>query len=82
MAIKEDFSDRVRAIRKALYPFMKSAIDSGKKATIVYDHLLIDGKKYVFNEKGDGICEPSRTRASDDASIQNDDEEEGTGIFD
>ena len=78
-AIKEDFSDKVRLTRKALYPYLKSAIDSGKRATIVYDHLLIDGKKYVFNENCDAICEVS---ASIPVIAQNnDDVEEGDRVI-
>ena len=56
-AVKEDFSDNVREIRKALYPFLKHAIDSGKRASIVYDHLLVEGKKYVLDESRSNVVE-------------------------
>ena len=40
--IAKDFSPRVREIRKALTPHIKTARNQGKRATmiIVYDHLL------------------------------------------
>ena len=84
-AIKEDFSDTVRGIRKALYPHMKRAIDMGKKAAIIYDHLLIDGKKYCLNESGNGIFEMRRRNvvsAPQAAAYGGASNEEGPGIFD
>ncbi len=48
--ISEDFSLRVREIRKKLLPHLKAAKDEKKKATMVYDHLLINGKKFILNE--------------------------------
>ena len=45
----EDFSQRVRDIRKKLSPHLKRAKSDGKKATMVYDHLIINGKKFVLN---------------------------------
>ena len=50
----EDFSQRVRDIRKKLSPHLKKAKSEGKKATMIYDHLIINGKKFVLNGS-DGI---------------------------
>ena len=48
--IAEDLSQRVRGIRKALTPYLKTARNQGKRATMVYDHLLIEGKKFVLDK--------------------------------
>ena len=47
--VGEGFSERVRKQRALLYPFMKEAIDSNKKAYLKYDKLSIDGKLYTFD---------------------------------
>ena len=52
-SISDDHSFRVRDIRKKLYPHLKSAKEAGKKAKMVYDHLVIESKKYVLD--GDNI---------------------------
>ena len=59
ISINEDFSERVRSIRKLLIPFLKDAIKQKKKAMMVYDHLIIDGKKMYLNRDGSGLCEGS-----------------------
>ena len=48
--IAEDFSPRVREIRKALTPLLQTARNQGKRATMIYDHLLIDGKKFILDK--------------------------------
>ena len=48
----EDFSQRVREIRKQLSPHLKSAKREGKKVTMVYDHLIINGKKFGLDGSG------------------------------
>ena len=55
--ISEDFSLRVRSIRKVLAPHLKTAKQAGKRATMVFDHLIIDGKKFVLDDTGMGIKE-------------------------
>ena len=50
--IGEDFSFRVRDTRKKLIPHLKCAREQGKRATMVYDHLLIDGAKFGLGEGG------------------------------
>lgn len=48
--IGEDFTKRVRDVRKKLVPFLKDAkADKTKKATMVFDHLVIDGKRFYFD---------------------------------
>ena len=49
--IGEDFSVRVRDIRKKLTPHLKAARNNGKRATMIYDHLLIDGKKFGIDDE-------------------------------
>ena len=55
--IGEDFSARVRQIRKQLTPHLKDARNAGKRAVMVFDHLLIDGKRFVLTADGRGIRE-------------------------
>lgn len=47
--VGEDFSTRVRDIRKKLTPHLKAAKGAGKRATMVYDYLLIEGIKFVLD---------------------------------
>ena len=49
----EDFSVRVREIRKKLGPHLKAARDQGKRATMIFDHLLINGKKYTLDSENE-----------------------------
>eukprot|EP00745_Piridium_sociabile_P003051 TRINITY_DN11851_c0_g1_i1.p1 TRINITY_DN11851_c0_g1~~TRINITY_DN11851_c0_g1_i1.p1 ORF type:complete len:329 (+),score=56.83 TRINITY_DN11851_c0_g1_i1:188-1174(+) len=49
--IGEDFSRRVRDIRKKLNPFLKKARSESKRATMIFDHLLIDGMKYGLDDE-------------------------------
>ena len=49
--IGEDFSVRVRNIRKKLSPHLKAARNQGKRATMIFDHLLIDGKKFTLDSQ-------------------------------
>ncbi|XP_070550225.1 uncharacterized protein [Ptychodera flava] len=48
--VKEDFSPAIRATRRKLAPYMRKALDDGKRATLIYDTLLIDGVRYKFDE--------------------------------
>ena len=48
--IGEDFTKSVRDTRRKLVPFLKEAkADRTKKAFMVYDHLVIDGKKFYYD---------------------------------
>lgn len=49
--IGEDFSSRVREIRKKLTVHLRQAKAANKRATMVYDHLLIEGDKFVLDDK-------------------------------
>jgi FtsZ-binding cell division protein ZapB len=55
--VGEDFSQGVRAIRKKLAVIMKEKKGEGKQVTMVYDHLIMDGRKYVLNEDGVSVKE-------------------------
>ncbi|XP_070205220.1 GRIP and coiled-coil domain-containing protein 2-like [Littorina saxatilis] len=55
--IGEDFSMRVRDIRRKLLPHLKLARSEGKRATMVFDHLLIEGKKHVLDADGEVLKE-------------------------
>ena len=50
--INDDFTDRVRGIRKSLAPHLRKAREDGKRATLVFDHLLIDSKKFGLDGAG------------------------------
>ena len=53
VSIGEDFSERVRAVRKSLLPHYKSLkADKTKKVGLIYDHLLVDGKKLYLGDDG------------------------------
>lgn len=54
--VSEDFSKRVRDVRKRLTPHLKTCKREGKQATIVYDYLLVDGRRYVVNENDDLVA--------------------------
>lgn len=45
----EDYTQRVRDVRKKLGPHLKAARESQKRATMIFDHLLIDGKKFALD---------------------------------
>ena len=53
----EDFSERVRGVRSNLLPHLKEAKKAEKKATMIYDHLLIEGKKFKLAADGSNIVE-------------------------
>jgi hypothetical protein len=48
--VGEDFSFRVRDIRRKLSPHLKKARNEGKQVRMVYDHLFIEGCKFVLDE--------------------------------
>lgn len=55
--IGEDFSTRVREIRRKLTPHVNEAKRAGKRVAMIYDHLLIDGRKYVLSGDGTRVVE-------------------------
>ena len=55
--IGEDFSKGVRGIRKLLQPFLKEMRQAGKKATMVHDHIVVDGKRFFLAADGQNVVE-------------------------
>ena len=49
--IGEDFSTRVREIRRKLAVHLKRAKENGQRATMVFDHLFIEGKKFFLDSQ-------------------------------
>lgn len=50
--IGDDFTQRVRVIRKSLVPHLKKAREEGKKASMVFDHIVMNGKKMALDCDG------------------------------
>jgi hypothetical protein len=48
--VGEDFSRGVREVRKKLSKFLKEKKDAGQRATMVFDHLLVEGEKLYLSE--------------------------------
>nr|XP_006819733.1 PREDICTED: sporulation-specific protein 15-like [Saccoglossus kowalevskii] len=51
MRVGEDFSDLVREKRRKLWPSMQNALEEGKRATMRYDKLIIEGEVYIYDLK-------------------------------
>ena len=59
--IGEDFSKGVGDTRRKLVPFLKEAkADKKKKASMVYDHLVIDGRKFYLDPTSGSLTESRR----------------------
>ncbi|XP_077532690.1 uncharacterized protein LOC144145064 [Haemaphysalis longicornis] len=54
-SIGEDFSVRVREIRRKLWQSCKTHRDNGDKASLVYDKLYINKKEFVWDEDKNDI---------------------------
>ena len=52
VSISEDYVKSVREARSKMVPLMKLARDKGKRASLNYDKLIIDGEKYAVNREG------------------------------
>ena len=48
--IGEDFSSRVRVIRRKLVPHLKKVRSEGKRVTMVFDHIIIEGEKFTVDD--------------------------------
>ena len=48
--IGDDFSLKVREVRRKLIPHLKAAKNEKKRATMIFDHLLIEGRKFVLDK--------------------------------
>ena len=53
--IGEDFSSRVCDIRRKLVPHLKKARNEGKGVTMVFDHIIIEGKKFTVDDTDNWI---------------------------
>ncbi|GFS11073.1 SH3 domain protein [Elysia marginata] len=60
--INEDYTARVRQTRKKLSPFLTKYRSEGKRANLVYDHLIVDGERYDFDPDSDSIYSARRPR--------------------
>eukprot|EP00745_Piridium_sociabile_P031832 TRINITY_DN52944_c0_g1_i1.p1 TRINITY_DN52944_c0_g1~~TRINITY_DN52944_c0_g1_i1.p1 ORF type:complete len:332 (+),score=60.19 TRINITY_DN52944_c0_g1_i1:166-1161(+) len=49
--IGEDFTERVRGVRKRLIPHLRKARADGKRATLVFDHLVIESVKFGLDNR-------------------------------
>ena len=57
ISIGEDFSPRVRDVRKKLWPFVKEKRSKNERAAMVYDHIFMDGKKFTIGADGSSLVE-------------------------
>jgi len=48
--IGEDYSFRVRDVRRKLAPHLKKAREDGKRASMFFDYLLVDGKRFTLDD--------------------------------
>ncbi|XP_072145120.1 uncharacterized protein [Dermacentor andersoni] len=55
-AISEDFSPRVRDIRRNLWKYGKPEKNSGGKVSLVYDKLKINGELYFWDDVKKDVC--------------------------
>lgn len=58
--VSEDFTPRVRDVRRKLLPFLKEAKNANKKAFLRFDTLVIDGKTFLYDPAKDGVVERQR----------------------
>lgn len=64
--INEDFSVRVRQIRRELWQNSAEIRQNAKKAKLHYDHLLVDNVRYSWDESKKAIVKESRRLAASD----------------
>ena len=50
ISIGEDFCARVRDIRRKLTPHLKAKRNEGCRVSMVFDHLLVDGKRFTVDD--------------------------------
>lgn len=55
--VGEDFSEGVRETRKKLRKFVPALREAKQKVTMVFDHLVVDGKKVFLSEDGKSLSE-------------------------
>lgn len=59
--VAEDFTRRVREIRKKLVPFLKKSREENKQASMVHDHIIVDGRRFIYDSVADEIKPATRT---------------------
>ncbi|XP_070562370.1 uncharacterized protein [Ptychodera flava] len=60
--IAEDFTTRVRHIRKNLSKFLRQAREQNKRCRLSYDKIVIEGKTYTYDALNDDIKPVGRPR--------------------
>ena len=58
--LNEDFTTRVRTLRRHLTPIMRKLRDEGKRAVLVYDHLVVEGERLYYDPTTDQAIPPSQ----------------------
>ncbi|XP_070550019.1 uncharacterized protein [Ptychodera flava] len=58
--VGEDFSDMVKEKRRKMWPTMNEAIKEGKRATMRYDKLIIEGEIYIYDDKAQDVVRISQ----------------------
>ncbi|KAL8597396.1 hypothetical protein ACOMHN_022305 [Nucella lapillus] len=68
--VGEDFSRRVRDLKKRLTPHLKKAREDGKRAVMVFNYLLIDSKKLSLARGATDLTrgEPCQDDVTDDVT--------------
>ena len=60
--INEDFTSRVRDIRKKLFTFVARFREEGKRANLSHDHLIVDGEKFLFDPTSNTVHPARQSR--------------------
>jgi hypothetical protein len=60
--VGEDFSRSVRDVRKKLAKVMKEKKANGDTVTMIFDHLIVNGRKCVLAEDGVSVVEVGAMR--------------------
>lgn len=55
--IGEDYSESVRDVRKRLFVFVKKERAAGRKVTMAFDHVFIDGKRFGLSDDQSALVE-------------------------
>ena len=53
--VGEDYTRKVREVRKKLMPTLKKAREENKQAKLVFDHLIVDGRRFVYDAVTDEV---------------------------
>ena len=66
--VNEDFTHRVREIRRNLQSFVKTFKEAGRRVNIVYDHLIVDGIRHDWDADTKTCVARGRVNRSQPAS--------------